>query len=210
MDTNSLMGLFGVLSASATAIILLAITNYVLASIGYMKIAQRRGIKNAGLVWVPIARNWTIGAIADNYDEMKGIKRRTKVFLVVFAAVKIAISIAAGSYIGMLMPYIIEYGLDLFTYDIGNTMLLIPIAFELVGFAIACVIYKTCYIVSLYKTFESTDTKKSLVFTIVSTVVPFASGLLVFLSRENDSFKKATVIEESVEEESVEIEINEI
>ena len=162
MDTNSLAGVLGVVSASATAIVLIAITNYVLASIGYMKIAKRREIKNAGLVWVPIARNWTIGAISDNYDEINGIKRRIKVFLVVFSVIKIAISIAAGSYIGMLMPYIIEYGLDLFTYDIGNTMLLIPVAFEVLGFAIACIIYKVCYVIALYKTFESTEIKKSL------------------------------------------------
>ncbi|MBO5332841.1 MAG: hypothetical protein J6B37_01865 [Clostridia bacterium] len=205
MDTNSLAGVLGVVSASATAIVLIAITNYVLASIGYMKIAKRREIKNAGLVWVPIARNWTIGAISDNYDEINGIKRRIKVFLVVFSVIKIAISIAAGSYIGMLMPYIIEYGLDLFTYDIGNTMLLIPVAFEVLGFAIACIIYKVCYVIALYKTFESTEIKKSLIFTILSTVLPFASGLFIFLSREKDSFSKNMVIEDRVEIENKEI-----
>ncbi len=206
MDTNSLAGLLGIVSASATAILLLAITNYVLASIGYMKIAQRRGIKNAGLVWVPIARNWTIGAISDNYDEKSDIKRRIKVFLVIFAVIKIALSIAAGSYIGMLMPYIIKYGMDLFTYDIGNTLLLIPVALEVLGFALASVVYKTCYIVALYKTFESTETKKSLVFTIVSALVPFASGLLIFLSREKDSLTEVVESEDDAEE-SVETEV---
>lgn len=205
MDTNSLAGVLGVVSALATAIVLIAITNYVLASIGYMTIAKRREIKNAGLVWVPIARNWTIGAISDNYDEINGIKRRIKVFLVVFSVIKIAISIAAGSYIGMLMPYIIEYGLDLFTYDIGNTMLLIPVAFEVLGFAIACIIYKVCYVIALYKTFESAEIKKSLIFTILSTVLPFASGLFIFLSREKDSFSKNMVIEDRVEIENKEI-----
>ena len=206
MDTAALSGLLGYVFASATTAILILITNYVLSSIGYMRITTRRQIKNGWLTWIPIVRAWTIGAVADSYDETKGIKRRLRVFLVIFAAIQTAILIAVGSYIGMLLPYIIKYGLDLFTYDMGNAVLLIPVAFALVGILIANAIYKACYIVSIYKTFESTDAEKSLVFTILSAVFPFASGLFIFLSREKgydylDLIEKEDAAPEVIEEQ---------
>ncbi len=203
MDMAVLGEFLGVILASATTIILILITNYVLSSIGYMRIAARREIKNGWLAWVPVARNWTFGAVADNYDETNGIKRRFRVFLVVFAVIKTAILIAVGSYVSMLLPYIIKYGLDLFTYDIGNTMLLIPVGFAFLGYLIANAIYKTCYIVSYYKTLESTDTKNSLVFAIVSAVFPFVSGLFVLLSREK-GYSYLDLLETEEETEEVE------
>ncbi len=199
MDTAALGGLLGYVFASATTVLLILITNYILSSIGYMRITTRRQIKNGWLAWIPVARNWTIGAVADSYDETKGIKRRFRVFLVIFAVIQMAILIALGSYIGMLLPYIIKYGLDLFTYDLGNMALLIPVGFALVGLLIANSIYKACYIVSIYKTFESTDTEKSLVFTILSAVFPFASGLFIFLSREK-GYDYFDLIEEEQDE----------
>ncbi|MBR5247178.1 MAG: hypothetical protein IKV25_07405 [Clostridia bacterium] len=213
IDMATLGGLLGYVFASATTVVLILIANYVLSSIGYMRIANRRGMNNAWLVWIPVARNWTFGAVADNYDETKGIKRRFRVFLVVFSVIQTAILIAVSSYISMLMPYIIKYGLDLFTYDIANLALLIPVGFALLGVLIANAIYKTCYIVSLYKTFESTDAEKSLIFAILSAVFPFASGLLVFLSREkgydyNDLIEEEETEEAPVQEENTVEEIN--
>lgn len=211
MDMAVLSEFLGVILASATAIALILITNYVLSSIGYMRIADRREIKNGWLVWIPVARNWTFGAVADNYDETKGIRRRFRVFLVVFDVIKLAILIAVGSYISMLLPYIIKYGLDLFIYDIGNTMLLIPIGFALLGYLLVNAMYRTCFIVSLYKTLESTDTKNSLVFAILSAVFPFISGLFVLLSREKGySYLDLLETEEETETEEITNTVEEI
>ncbi len=204
MDTAALGTLLGFVCAGATAVILIILANYVMSSIGYMRLAERRNIKNGWLIWLPIARNWAMGAVADSYDETKGIKRRFRIFLVVFSAVKLAVTIAIGSYVGMLAPYIIKYGLDLFIYAPENYALLVPFIFAIPGIAIACVIYKVCYLISLYKTFESTDTQKSLVYTILSGVFPFVSGLLVLLSRENGYDYNDLVEEEKVEETPVE------
>ncbi len=203
LDTSNLGGLLGVASAAVTTIVLLLGADYIMSSIGYMRIAARREIKNGWLIWIPIARNWTIGTVAEKYDETRGIKRNFKVFLVLFSIIKIAILIAVGSYISMLLPYFLEYGLDLFTYDLGNLALLVPVVFALLGILIAHAIYRTCYIVSLYKVFESTDAKNSLVFAIISSVIPFAAGLLILLSREK-GYSAEDMIEEGNTEEAIE------
>ena len=200
MDTVALGNLLGVVCAAATAVILILLANYVMSSIGYMRIAERRNIKNGWLIWIPIVRNWTMGAVADSYDETKGFKRKTRVLLVLFSVIKLAVAIAIGSYVSMLLPYIIQYGLDLFIYAPENYALLIPFIFAIPGIAIACVIYKVCYLISLYKTFESTDAQKALVYTILSGVFPFASGLIILLSKENGYSYQDLIEDEEVEE----------
>ena len=200
MDTATLGSLLGVVSAAATTIILILLANYVMSSIGYMRLAERRNVKNGWLIWIPIVRNWTVGAVADSYDETKGIKRKTRVLLPLFSAIKLAITIAIGSYVGMLAPYFIEYGLELFIYAPENFALLVPFIFAIPGILIACVIYKVCYLVSLYKTFESTDEQKGLVYTIISGVFPFASGLIILLSREKGYSYQDLVKVEEIEE----------
>lgn len=203
LDTSTLGGLLGVVSAAATTIVLLLCADYVMSGIGYMRIAARRDIKNAWLIWIPVARNWTIGTVAEKYDETRGIKRNFKIFLVIFSLIRIAILVAVGSYISMLAPYFIKYGIELFTYDLGNLALLVPVGVALVGILIASVIYKAFYTVSLYKTFESTDTKNSLVYAIISSVIPFAAGLFVLLSREK-GYSAEDLVEEKVTEEAEE------
>ncbi len=210
MDTATLGSLLGVVSAAATTVVLIVLANYVMSSIGYMRLAERRNIKNSWLIWVPIIRNWTMGAVADSYDETKGIKRKTRILLPVFSVIKLAVTIAIGSYVGMLAPYFIKYGLDLFIYAPENFTLLVPFIFAIPGIITACVIYKVCYLISLYKTFESTDEQKGLVYTIISGVFPFASGLIILLSREKGYSYQDLVKEEENEEIPVEEELTSI
>ena len=90
VDANALLGL----GAAAGMIVLLAtVADYVLSSIGYSKIALRRNITANWLAWIPVVRYWTIGAISDNYDSRKDIKRRIRVFLVVTQVLNAAIII---------------------------------------------------------------------------------------------------------------------
>ena len=46
---------------------LLGILLWVLASIGLTTIANRRGLHNGWLSWLPVGYDWTIGNIADQY-----------------------------------------------------------------------------------------------------------------------------------------------
>ena len=41
---------------------------YVLQSLGLYTIAERRGIRNPWLAWVPVANMWVLGSISDQYQ----------------------------------------------------------------------------------------------------------------------------------------------
>ena len=46
---------------------LLVLTAYILSSIGLYSLADRRGIHNAWLSWIPVGNLWILGSLADQY-----------------------------------------------------------------------------------------------------------------------------------------------
>lgn len=173
-----------VLSASAMAVFLISLANYVLSGIAYTRLALRRQFTGGWLAWIPVAKAWAVGAAADHYDERNSIKRKFRIITLIFSVINIALVIAMASYIYMFLPAIEKYGLDVFFYDIGNMRALLPFAAEAIGLLISISIYKCCMVVSEYKYFESTVPEKALLYAIISTAFPFVKGLLLFLVRD--------------------------
>ena len=60
-----------------------SIAMYVLQALGMYRIANRRGIPNPWLAWIPVAQMWTLGSISDQYQYVaKGkVKNRRKILL---------------------------------------------------------------------------------------------------------------------------------
>ena len=76
---------------------LLGIASYVLTALALYTMAQRRGIKNAWLSWVPVINCWIIGSLSDQYryvvkGEIKN-KRKTMLILTIILTIR-----SKGSY----------------------------------------------------------------------------------------------------------------
>ena len=197
LNTATILGL---VSATATAIVIILVADYVLSSIGYSKLALRRNISAGWLIWIPVIRYWTIGAVADDYDSQNGIKRRFRFFLLAFQFIELAIVIPVAIYSLQLLPFYLEYGVELFTHDIQNFILLVPIIGGIVGLAFASALFKVCYTVAVYKVFESTEPRKALVFSLVGAMIPLLGSVFVFISR-NKGYDYLTAYQEESEPE---------
>ena len=62
-------GVFGIFFALYAVVILFSLAVsavfYVLQSLSLYTIANRRGIRNPWLAWIPVGSSWTIGCISD-------------------------------------------------------------------------------------------------------------------------------------------------
>ena len=69
-----------IVSLLAVAFIPLAIgiAAYVLQSLGLYTIANRRGISNPWLAWLPVGNMWILGSIADQYQYAANHKVRNR------------------------------------------------------------------------------------------------------------------------------------
>ena len=60
--------LAGVLAMVCAFALLVGLALYVLRAVGLYKLAKNRAIRCAWLAWVPVASDWILGSVSDQYQ----------------------------------------------------------------------------------------------------------------------------------------------
>ena len=160
-----------------------ALLSYVLSSLGFYTMAQRRGIRNPGLAWVPIANYWIIGSLADQYDlavkgREKGYRRKLLILGIVTLCLVLFMFIAYGFLIGMLFS-----SGDSLNGVIPSAVILFLLYLLLLVVSVTTLVF---YYIALYKVFDSCNPNTSTTFLVLSIVLSVTFPFLVFADRNKD------------------------
>ena len=101
---------------------ILSLISYVLLSLGLYTIANRRGIRNAWLAWVPVGSIWILGSIADDYRARNtGRKRNFRIWLTSLhvATLVLSVIVLCCCFAVMLNVLTVEELTDLYAYSMG-------------------------------------------------------------------------------------------
>lgn len=93
--------LLAVLIPVLLTVIAFGVAVYVMQALSLYTMAQKRGIANAWLAWVPVGSSWILGALADDINARQGKKTNYGLILLVATAVT-----AAGSASLFLLPFL--------------------------------------------------------------------------------------------------------
>lgn len=181
---------------------MIAIAAYILGSLGFYTIANRRGIQHAWLAWVPVANFWLIGCLSDQYQWERFHKRTYKrmillvlgilqavaiVALMVLAAVLLVQMIAAagGFDSGFLDQPVDEtqMGVEELTPEIMGS--LIGILMSYVVLLLTSLPLLIIQYIALYHIFCSCDPSSSTLYLLLSIFLGI-SAFLVFANRDKD------------------------
>ena len=161
----------------------IAITNYVLTSLSLYTIAKRRLISNPWLAWLPIGNVWTMGSIADDYDAKMNIKRKWRVVLLTLTLVVVVMFVVT-----YVLLFAMIFSLAINSYVTAPEAqdvigIIIPMYIGILLISICGVALSACSSICMFKIFESTVPHKALKYFLLSLLVPFASAICLFLSR---------------------------
>lgn len=153
---------------------------YVLQSYGLYTIANRRGIRNSWLAWVPVGNMWTLGSISDQYQYVaKGkIKNRRKVLLGLTIGL---VAAAAGGFVAVLASAMMSEGVAAGVLAGVLIMLLGYFAFLILVVVAAVYQYLCCY--DLY---NSCNPGNAVLFLVLSIVFPVTLPFFIFACRKKD------------------------
>lgn len=175
-----------------------SVASYVLHSLGLYTIANRRGIHNAWLAWVPLGNLWTMGSISDQYQYLvKGkIKNRRKVLLglsIGFVAVYIAWLVAT------VTSMFANQELTTVAYMFGGMFALLTVA----------IVLTVLQYIAYYDLFHSCHPGNAVLYLVLSIIFPVTTPFFVFACRKKDlgmppRKKPAPVVTEEPVVESVE------
>ena len=159
--------------------IAISLASYILQSLGYYTIANRRGIKNPWLAWIPFGVTWIIGSISDQYQYVT--KGRTK------NRRKLLLGLSIGIFVFYILWVIVMVMAAIMAETgVGAAFLgLIAILGVLGIFAIAIASAILQYM-CLYDLYRSCNPENSVLFLILSIVVSWLTPVLVFVCRNKD------------------------
>ena len=168
---------------------MLGIATYVLTALALYTMAQRRGIKNAWLSWVPVINCWIIGSLSDQYryvvkGEIKN-KRKTLLILniinwVLTAVLVIGIVVMAVMGIQSAMG---PYSDDIFGTVIGAVAGVALLSLPIVGISIALAVIRY---MALYDIYTSCQPQNNVLFLVLSIIFRITEPFFLFLCRDKD------------------------
>ena len=183
------LGLLPVLFSSVPSLAF-GIAVYVLTALAFYTIADRRGLKNPWLAWIPVANLWLLGSISDQYRYVvKGeFKSKRKILLVLGIAsmvvgivifgliTSLAITGISGAMGGISEEQMVS---QLMGRAIGMVGLFVP----MMGIAIAQMVIRY---MALYDVYKSMDPSNCVMFLVLSILFSFTEPFFLFFNRNKD------------------------
>lgn len=157
------------------------VVTYILQSKAMYAIAQRRGIENPWMAWVPFCNSWMLGAISDQYQQAVwgDVKNRRKSLLIWHIVYTVVISI-----------YMNGYMIFMFAAEEGDEELAMVLALLFVMVALAMIAVSVIYMIQYYKAlfdlFRSSDPGRSMMYLMLSIFVQFPLPFFMYSCRNKD------------------------
>lgn len=168
--------------------------SYILRSISLYDISRRRGVRFHGLAWVPVARAWVSGSIADIHDRKSGRDYKWRHFLLWFSvAIFVCFIVVIGVYADLIVKmiaiadYMTEAEMDNMALKFFSRLIPFVTVASLLSGATTVLTY-----ICMYKFFESCRPKSTMLFLILSMILPVTYPFFVFVCRNWDDGEKCS------------------
>lgn len=159
----------------------ICIAQYIMQSMAMYTIADRRGVKNAWLAWIPVGESWVAGKVVDEYDERNDTKKN-------WAKTLLTLSLAGGgffvvtyvAFFAFLIVTAVSRGGDLETLPIVPFVVLYVL---LLMSALLMCAWSMLRMICTYKIYESIVPEKAIKYMIVSIIVPLGAGVCMLKTK---------------------------
>ena len=167
----------------AVVMLIFAVISYILQGKAMYAIAQRRGIPNTWMAWVPFCNSWMMGAISDQYQlaAYGTVNNRRRKLLILHIICTALCSLAVV--FGVAELYILEYWGD---NDSLNLLVSLHSGCVEAAMLAVLVIFSIDYYKAAFDLFRSSDPDRSILYLMLSIFVQFPMPFLVFACRNKD------------------------
>ena len=167
--------------------VLFWLASYILRSAALYEIATRRNIKCPWLAWIPLAYNWTLGAVADLQDAKEG---KTGYWRWIMTGAAVLTAGSSGSDSSSAVTTVTKIINGNITEITETTNLFGPLSLisgsiaGLLGIAVIVLRF-----ICIYKLFKSCRPEKATLYTVLS-ILPLAMPILMMCVRKYDDGRR--------------------
>ena len=169
---------------------LLGIAVYVLTSLALYTLANRRGIKNAWLSWVPVINCWIIGSLSDQYRYVvKGEVKNKRKTLLILNIITWAISLAIIAVAVVMVIDVVNVAIPGFGEEeiigavFGPVIAILGLCLPLMIVGIATVVIRY---MAMYDIYTSCTPQNNVIFLVLSILFSATEAFFLFFTRNKD------------------------
>lgn len=186
MDEMVLSVIGGVFAGILLFALAIGLVFYIFQSLGLYKIAKRREIHHAWLAWIPVASDWILGCVSDQYQYLvKGKNKKRRVVLMVLSIVAVVLSVGiVVSCIPVMMITIASAA-----GNAESAMMMSPMMTMMaLGYAASAlgIVYMVFRYIALYDLYASCNPKNSVLFLVLGIFFNVTEPFFIFSCRNRD------------------------
>ena len=185
---ESLGALFGLTWSTLPTLISIAV--YVFTALGLYTLAQRRGLRNPWLAWIPVANVWILGSLSDQYRYVvRGqVRSKRKVLLtlnIISAVMGLVMTVVI---VAAVVRWVFSFQAGASETEIVNALMgsimgVLALCVPWAGVAIASAVLSY---MALYDIYTSCDPANNTVYLVLSILFGFTQAIFLFLCRNRD------------------------
>ena len=177
-DDEFLMTFLGIILIVMAVVLVVALIFWIIRSISLHRLAKRRGIRNAWLVWLPVGAEWVLGSVADQYQHLvQGKVTSRRKVLLILGAVGLALGLVNGAY--TLVEETARYT------DAALAVDLLAVLISAVGLGINITRLVFCHICN-YDLYRSCNPKNAVAFLVLGIIFPVCEPFFYLSCRNKD------------------------
>ncbi len=169
---------------------ILGIVGYVLTALALYTVAQRRGIKNAWLSWVPVVNCWIIGSLSDQYRYVvKGEVKNKRKILLILNIVSWIVSMAMIAVLVVMVVGVTNQAIsgaaeeEMLEAVFGPLMGILGLCLPMAGIGIATAVIRY---MAMYDIYTSCTPKNNVIFLVLSIIFGITEPFFLFFTRNMD------------------------
>ena len=185
---ESLGALLGLTWSTVPSLVSLAV--YVFTALGLYTLAQRRGLRNPWLAWIPVADVWILGSLSDQYRYVvRGqVRSKRKVLLtlnIISAVMGLVMTVVI---VAAVVRWVFSFQAgasetEIVNAILGSVMGVLALCVPWAGVAIASAVLSY---MALYDIYTSCDPANNTVYLVLSILFSFTQAIFLFLCRNRD------------------------
>ena len=185
---ESLGALFGLTWSTLPTLVSIAV--YVFTALGLYTLAQRRGLRNPWLAWIPVANVWILGSLSDQYRYVvRGqVRSKRKVLLtlnIISAVMGLVMTVVI---VAAVVRWVFSFQAgasetEIVNAILGSVMGVLALCVPWAGVAIASAVLSY---MALYDIYTSCDPANNTVYLVLSILFSFTQAIFLFLCRNRD------------------------
>jgi len=168
----------------------MGIVLYVFRSLGVYGISRRRGLNRPWLAWIPVADQYLLGCVSDQYQYVvKGKDKSKRKWLL---GLNLAMAVLTTAFVASLLGVIfqvVNYAMQgvqderLMNEAVRGVLGALGWVSSLMDVAIASAVFR---FMALYDLYTSCDPRNSVIYLVLSILFPVTEPFFIFFNRNRD------------------------